>query len=104
MAWLIPFLVHLVPWTEPRPLGLLAARFWATFVAVIFTASPPLADGLIFTAITAGDRPALGNHFGATSFELVTFVLITGWASGSAAIWLLAPLGTADQDRDSACY
>lgn len=34
-AWLVPFLVHLIPWEGPRPLGLhLLPAFWTAFVAV----------------------------------------------------------------------
>ncbi len=35
VAWLVPFLVHLVPWAGPRPLGVyLLPAFWTAFVAV----------------------------------------------------------------------
>lgn len=35
VAWLVPFLVHLIPWSGPRPLGVhLLPAFWTAFVAV----------------------------------------------------------------------
>src|SRR3954468_12358158 len=36
-AWLVPFLVHLLPWSGHRPLGVyLLPVFWTTFVALYF--------------------------------------------------------------------
>lgn len=35
VAWLVPFLVHLIPWSGDRPLGAhLLPAFWTAFVAV----------------------------------------------------------------------
>ncbi len=35
VAWLVPFLVHLIPWSGVRPLGVhLLPAFWTAFVAV----------------------------------------------------------------------
>lgn len=35
VAWLVPFLVHLIPWSGPRPLGVhMLPAFWTAFVAV----------------------------------------------------------------------
>src|SRR4051812_38931439 len=37
LAWLIPFAVHLVPWSGLRPLGAyLLPMFWTAFVALYF--------------------------------------------------------------------
>ena len=37
VAWLVPFAVHLVPWSGDRPLGAyLLPMFWTAFVAVYF--------------------------------------------------------------------
>jgi len=37
VAWLVPFLVHLIPWAGARPLGVyMLPVFWTTFVAVYF--------------------------------------------------------------------
>jgi hypothetical protein len=36
-AWLVPFLVHLLPWSGHRPLGVYVLPvFWTTFVALYF--------------------------------------------------------------------
>ncbi|MBX3738881.1 MAG: hypothetical protein KF715_19465 [Candidatus Didemnitutus sp.] len=35
VAWLVPVLVHLIPWSGPRPLGVhLLPAFWTAFLAV----------------------------------------------------------------------
>lgn len=49
VAWLVPFLVHLIPWAGPRVLGVyLLPVFWTTFLAVYFYgALPGLAIGLV---------------------------------------------------------
>lgn len=37
VAWLVPFLVHLLPWSGPRPIGAyLLPMFWTVFVAIYF--------------------------------------------------------------------
>lgn len=37
VAWLVPVLVHLIPWAGPRPLGVYVLPvFWTTLVAVYF--------------------------------------------------------------------
>ena len=97
MAWLIPFLLHLVPWSQPRPLGAyLLPMFWATFVAVYFYGIPAgLITGLCSPAINllVTGLPAW-RSFGAMGLELVVFVLITGWAVRQVPrFWLLAPMG-----------
>jgi len=97
LAWLIPFLVHLVPWTGVRPLGAyLLPVFWATFVAVYFYgATAGLLTGLFAPAVTllVTGLPAW-RSFGSTAVELVVFVLVASWAVRSAPrSWLWAPLG-----------
>ena len=49
VAWLVPFLVHLVPWGGARPLGVyLLPVFWTTFLAgFVFGALPRRALGLV---------------------------------------------------------
>jgi len=96
LAWLIPFLVHLVPWTGARPLGAyLLPVFWATFVAVYFYgATAGLLTGLFAPAINllVTGLPAW-RSFGSTALELVVFVLVASWAVRSAPrVWLWAPL------------
>ena len=97
LAWLIPFLVHLVPWANPRPLGAyLLPMFWATFIAVyLFGLKAGLLTGLFGPAINllVTGLPAW-RFFGAMSLELVVFVLATTWAVGRAPrVWLWAPFG-----------
>lgn len=51
-AWLVPVLVHLVPWSGPRPLGVYVLPvFWTTFVAVYFYGAVP---GLLVGLVTPG--------------------------------------------------
>ena len=97
LAWLIPFLVHLAPWSGARPLGAyLLPVFWATFIAVYFYgAVAGLLTGLLVPAINLAvtGLPAW-RMVGAMSLELIIFVLATTWAVRRApSVWLLAPLG-----------
>jgi len=77
-AWLVPVLVHLVPWSGPRPLGVcLLPVFWTTFVAVYFYgALPGLAVGLVTPVINLllTGLPALAA-VGSMSFEVAGFAL-----------------------------
>ena len=97
LAWLIPFLVHLAPWSGARPLGAyLLPVFWATFIAVYFYgAMAGLLTGLLVPAINlvVTGLPAW-RAVGSMSLELIVFVLATTWAVRRApGFWLLAPLG-----------
>jgi hypothetical protein len=97
VAWLVPFAVHLIPWSGERPLGAyLLPMFWTTLVAVYFfgawtgvvTALCAPAINLIVTGL-----PAIrGASF--ASFELVIFVGAMAWAvrRWPRAVWL-APIG-----------
>ena len=84
VAWLVPLVVHLVPWAGARPLGAhLLPAFWAAFVAVYLYG---LGGGLV-VALTVpvvkfltGGLPWFGNA-GELSLELVLF-------SGFAALAL----------------
>ncbi len=53
VAWLVPLLVHLLPWNGPRPLGVyLLPVFWTTFLVVYFRgALPGLLVGLVTPVI-----------------------------------------------------
>ncbi len=97
VAWLVPFLVHLLPWTGERPLGAyLLPMFWATFVAVyLYGAGAGLLTGLFGPAVNLllTGLPAW-KFLSVLSFELALF------AAGLAVavrllprFWLLAPLG-----------
>lgn len=97
LAWLIPFLVHLVPWANPRPLGAyLLPMFWATFIAVYFYGlTGGLLTGLFGPAVNllVTGLPAW-RFFGAMSLELVVFVLATtSLVLRAPRFWLWAPLG-----------
>jgi hypothetical protein len=96
-ACLVPFLVHLIPFSGARPLGAyVLPMFWATFVAAYFygariavvTALAAPAVNLLFTG-----RPALA-FVGISSLELVLFALLAAWATRRfPRLWLSAPLG-----------
>jgi hypothetical protein len=97
LAWLAPFLVHLVPWAGARPLGAyLLPVFWATFVAVYFYGlTGGLLTGLFAPAVNlfVTGLPAW-RSFGTMGLELVVFALVTTWAvRQSPRFWLWAPLG-----------
>lgn len=97
VAWLIPFAIHLVPWTDARPLGaFLLPMFWATFVAVYFYgARIGLLAGLFAPAcnLLVTGLPAW-RFLSVMSFELVVFALVMAWAvRRMPGFVLLAPLG-----------
>ena len=97
IAWLVPFLVHLVPWSGARPLGAyLLPMFWATFIAVYFHgAGAGLLTGLFAPAINllVTGLPAW-KFLSVLSFELAVFALVLTWAvRRTPRFWLLAPLG-----------
>jgi hypothetical protein len=98
-AWLVPVLIHLVPWAGSRPLGVhLLPVFWTTFVAVYFYGAWP---GLLVGLVTPGVNllitglPAMSSA-GAMSLEVAAFALI---AAGMVNRWpgnrLAAPLAYA---------
>jgi hypothetical protein len=97
IAWLIPFAVHLAPWSGARPLGAyLLPMFWATFVAVYFFGTGAgLLTGLFAPAVNllVTGLPAW-KFLSVMSLELVIFAVLTAWAVRRAPrFWLLAPLG-----------
>jgi len=82
VAWLVPFLVHLVPWSGPRPLGVhLLPAFWTAFVAVylygggigLLVALVVPAVNLLTTGLPAWERVA------PMMLELAAFVGIAMW-------------------------
>lgn len=97
VSWLIPFLVHMVPWSGERPLGAhLLPMFWATFVAVYFY-------GAAIGALVGLFAPAVNliltgfpawKFFGGMSLELLVFALVSAWAIRRAPrLMFIAPLG-----------
>lgn len=82
VAWLVPFVVHLVPWDGVRPLGAhLLPAFWTAFVAVylygfrigaLIALVVPVAN-LVATGLPVPARAVL------LSLELVLFVGFAAW-------------------------
>jgi hypothetical protein len=77
VAWLVPFLIHLLPWAGPRPLGAhLLPAFWTAFVAVYlygfsigaFVALVVPVTNLLTTGLPVSNRTAL------MTVELIAFV------------------------------
>lgn len=97
LAWLVPFLIHLVPWAGARPLGVyLLPAFWTAFVAVylyglgigLLVALFAPALNLVLTGL-----PALA-WLAMMSWELTVFVLLTWWAVRKfPGWWVIAPAG-----------
>lgn len=96
IAWLVPFFVHLVPWTGVRPLGAhLLPLFWAAFAAVyLFGLRTGLLVGLFTPALNLAltGLPAL-ERLATMGFELTAFVAVAWWLlrRGRTA-WYLAPV------------
>jgi hypothetical protein len=95
VAWLVPFLVHAIPTTMPRPLGVyLLPIFWTTFVALYFHgALPALAVGLVAPVANwalTGLPNAAG--LGVTGMEIAAFCAVAAFAVNRwPAFWLAAP-------------
>jgi len=83
VAALVPFLVHLLPWSGPRPLGVYVLPvFWTTFVAVYFRgAALGLAVGLVTPLISVllTGLP-VATSISAMSLEIAFFVPVAAWA------------------------
>jgi hypothetical protein len=97
VAWLVPFMVHLLPWSGDRPLGaLLLPMFWTGFVAVyLYGLRVGLLVGLFAPALNLAltGLPAL-SRLAIMSFEITVFVTFAWWLvrRKSAGFWV-APLG-----------
>ena len=97
VAWLVPFMVHLLPWSGDRPLGaLLLPMFWTGFVAVyLYGLRVGLLVGLFAPALNLvlTGLPAL-SRLAMMSFEIAVFVTLAWWLvrRKSAGFWV-APLG-----------
>lgn len=96
VAWLVPFLVHLIPWGGARPLGVYVLPvFWTTFLAVYFHgALPGLAVGLVTPLVNLAftGLPAL-RMAGNMGLEVAFFVGAAALLAGRwPAFWLTAPL------------
>lgn len=96
VAWLVPFLVHLVPWAGPRPLGVYVLPvFWTTFVAVYFYgAFVGLAIGLVTPLVNLAltGLPAAAA-VGSMGLEVAFFVLAVALVTDRwPGFWFSAPL------------
>lgn len=96
VAWLMPVLVHLVPWEGARPLGVYVLPiFWTTFIAIYFYgALPGLAIGLVAPVVNLAvtGLPAF-RMAGFMGLEVALFVavaapLVARWPG----FWLAAPV------------
>ena len=83
VAWLVPFLVHIAPWSGAQPLGVyLLPVFWTAFVAVYFYgAAVGLAVGLITPAVNlVFTGLPLPLYISLMALEVFLFVLIAATA------------------------
>ncbi|HVU16270.1 MAG TPA: hypothetical protein VHD32_05075 [Candidatus Didemnitutus sp.] len=95
-AIVVPFLVHLIPWSGTRPAGVyLLPVFWTAFVAV-YSGTPltalAVALAMPVANLVATGLPAL-DWVGPMSLELVAYVLVAAllvhrWPR----FWLAAPI------------
>lgn len=96
IAWLVPFLVHLIPWSGSLPLGVhLLPAFWTAFVAVyLYGAGIGVLVALVVPAVntlTTG-LPVSGRVL-AMSVELVAYVGLVALALRRwPSLRLIAPL------------
>lgn len=97
LAWLVPFLVHLLPWQGSVPLGAhLLPMFWTAFVAVyLFGLGTGLLVALfapVLNLVLTG-LPQLG-WLSVLAFELVVFSVFAWWTvRRTPRLWLIAPMG-----------
>ncbi len=96
VAWLIPFVVHLLPWSGPKPLGAhLLPMFWTAFVATyLHGLRMGLLVGLFAPALNLmlTGLPAL-RWLSVLGFELVVFALFAWWTVRRRPTWwLIAPV------------
>jgi hypothetical protein len=95
-AWLVPFVVHMVPWQGARPAGVyLLPVFWTAFVAVYFDG---VAIGLLVALVTPAVNLLLSglpaaDVLGTMTIELVGYVFMSAWMVRRwPGFWLAAPL------------
>lgn len=77
VAWLVPFLVHLVPWDGVRPLGVhLLPAFWTAFVAVyLYGAGVGVLVALVVPVVnTITTGLPVSDRVLAMSVELIAYV------------------------------
>jgi hypothetical protein len=96
VAGLVPFLIHLIPWSGPRPLGVYTLPiFWTTYLAVYFYgALPGLAIGLVTPLMNLAltGLPAF-RMAGMMGMEVALFVGVAALlAARWPGFWFSAPL------------
>lgn len=96
VAWLVPFLVHLMPWAGPRPLGVhLLPAFWTAFVAVyLYGAGVGVLVALVAPVVnTITTGLPVSDRVLAMSVELIVYVALAATAVRRwPSLRLLAPL------------
>ncbi|MSU23524.1 MAG: hypothetical protein EXS32_06830 [Opitutus sp.] len=93
LAWLVPFAIHLVPWSAARPLGAyLLPVFWTMLVAVYFYgAVSGLVVGLFAPLLNlAVTGLPVSDYFWKTSAEIVIFGLVMTLVVWRRPRWLAA--------------
>jgi len=97
IAWMIPFLVHVLPWSGDQPLGAhLLPMFWAAFASVyLFGLRIGLLVGLfapVMNLLVTG-LPIMRWQM-VLGFELIVFAVATWWmVRKTPRLWFLAPVG-----------
>ena len=96
VAALVPFLVHLLPWSGHRPLGVhVLPVFWTTFVAIYFRgAAMGLAVGLVtpLLSLLLTGLP-VSTTIGSMSLEIACFVPVAALlVARRPGFWFAAPL------------
>lgn len=95
-AWVVPFVVHLIPWTGERPIGAyLLPMFWTTLVATFLYGSRLGAVVGVFVPLLNIILTGLPDmvRLGSTVTELVVFAVVTALlVKRFPRLWLAAPL------------
>lgn len=99
VAWLVPMLVHTVPWSGERPLGAhLLPMFWAPLVAAYFYGATLGAAVAVFAPavnLLLTGLPAL-PRMGTLAAEVVVFAVAVALAVRRFPRWaIIAPLACA---------
>lgn len=95
-AIIVPFLIHLIPWSGPRPAGVyLLPVFWTAFVAVYF--GSPLTALAVALAMPAASLVSTGlpalDWVAPMSLELMAYVLVCSVLFHFfPRFWLAAPV------------
>lgn len=99
VAWLVPMLVHLVPWSGEQPLGAhLLPMFWAPLIAAYFYGATLGAAVAVFAPavnVLLTGLPAL-SRMGTLAAEVVLFAVVVALAVRRFPRWaVIAPLACA---------